>query len=143
MEISAPELLFITEVWRLDICFLFFPRSSSCFPLISPSRGQNELIMSHDERSSTDRRERNPKRGRSSGCNVKSRTDCSLKQLAASPQTHRGFYENKNRGKALKIVKDSSHPSHRLFSLLRHGKRYRSTKSGSKRLLNSFYPPKP
>uniref|UniRef100_A0A4W5RP02 Alkylated DNA repair protein AlkB homologue 8 N-terminal domain-containing protein n=1 Tax=Hucho hucho TaxID=62062 RepID=A0A4W5RP02_9TELE len=42
--------------------------------------------------------------------------------------------------KALKIVKDSSHPSHRLFSLLPHGKRYRSAKSRTKRLLNSFYP---
>jgi hypothetical protein len=41
--------------------------------------------------------------------------------------------------KALKIVKDSSHPSHRLFCLLPHGKRYRSSKSRSKRLLNSFY----
>ena len=38
------------------------------------------------------------------------------------------------------IVKDSSHPSHRLFSLLPHGKRYRSTKSRTKKLLNSFYP---
>jgi hypothetical protein len=28
-----------------------------------------------------------------------------------------------------KIVRDSSHPSHRLFSLLPHGKRYRSAKS--------------
>ena len=37
--------------------------------------------------------------------------------------------------KALKkIVKDSSHSSHRLFSLLPHGKRYRSAKSRSKRL---------
>jgi hypothetical protein len=42
--------------------------------------------------------------------------------------------------KALKIAKDSSHPSHRLFSLLPHGKQYRSTNSKSKRLLNSFYP---
>ena len=39
-----------------------------------------------------------------------------------------------------KIVNDSSYPSHRLFSLLTHGKRYRSAKSRSKRLLNSFYP---
>ena len=44
------------------------------------------------------------------------------------------------RGRPLKIIKDSSHPSHRLFSLLPHGKQYRSAKSGSKRLLNSFYP---
>ena len=42
--------------------------------------------------------------------------------------------------KALKTVKDPSHPSHRLFSLLQHGKRYRSTKSRSQKLLNSFYP---
>ena len=44
------------------------------------------------------------------------------------------------RCQALKIVKDPSHPSHRLFSLLPHGKWYRSAKSRTKRLLNSFYP---
>ena len=32
------------------------------------------------------------------------------------------------------------HPSHRLFFLLPHGKRYRSAKSRSKRLLNCFFP---
>jgi hypothetical protein len=37
--------------------------------------------------------------------------------------------------KAQKIVKDSSHPSHRLFSLLPHSKRYRSAKSRIKMLL--------
>ena len=42
--------------------------------------------------------------------------------------------------KALQIVKDPSHPSHRLFSLLPHVKWYRSPKSKKKRLLNSFYP---
>ena len=42
--------------------------------------------------------------------------------------------------KAHKVVRDSSHPSHRLFSLLPHSKRYRSANSRSKRLLNSFYP---
>ena len=42
--------------------------------------------------------------------------------------------------KAQKMIKDSSHPSHRLFSLLLYGKRYRSPKSRAKRLLNSFYP---
>ena len=45
--------------------------------------------------------------------------------------------------KGLKIAKESRHPSHRLFSLLLHSKLYRSTKSRSKRLLTSFYPPKP
>jgi hypothetical protein len=47
---------------------------------------------------------------------------------------------NSQSQKAHKIVRDSSHPSHRLFSLLPHGKRYRSAKSRTKRLLNSFYP---
>ena len=41
------------------------------------------------------------------------------------------LYTRRCQKKALKIVKDSSHPSHRLFSLL--------PKSSSKRLLNSFY----
>ena len=50
------------------------------------------------------------------------------------------LYTRRCQRNALNIVKDSSHPSHRLFSLLLHGKRYRSTKSRSKRLLNSFYP---
>uniref|UniRef100_A0A8K9UCI4 Reverse transcriptase domain-containing protein n=1 Tax=Oncorhynchus mykiss TaxID=8022 RepID=A0A8K9UCI4_ONCMY len=50
------------------------------------------------------------------------------------------LYPRRCQRKALKIVKDSSHASHRLFSLLPHGKQYRSAKSRSKRLLNSFYP---
>ena len=40
-----------------------------------------------------------------------------------------------------KIVKDSSHPSHKLFFLLPHSKRYRSAKSRSKRLLKQVLPP--
>jgi hypothetical protein len=36
------------------------------------------------------------------------------------------LYNRRCQRKALKIVKDSSHPSHRLFSLLPHGKRYQS-----------------
>ncbi|KAK6306925.1 hypothetical protein J4Q44_G00220730 [Coregonus suidteri] len=46
------------------------------------------------------------------------------------------LYTRRCQRKALKIVKDSSHPSHRLFSLLPHGKRYRSAKS---RLLPGKY----
>jgi hypothetical protein len=49
------------------------------------------------------------------------------------------LYTRRCQRKALKIVKDPSHPSHRMFSLLPHGKRYRSAKSRTKRLLNSFY----
>ena len=44
------------------------------------------------------------------------------------------LYTKQCQRKAHKIVRDSSHPSHRLFSLLPHGKRYRSTKYRSKRL---------
>ena len=50
------------------------------------------------------------------------------------------IYTRRCQRKALKIVKDSSHPSLRLISLLPHGKRYRSAKSRTKRLLNSIYP---
>ena len=48
-------------------------------------------------------------------------------------------YTRRCQRKALKIVKDSIHASHRLFSLLPHGKWYRCTKSGTNRTLNSFY----
>ena len=50
------------------------------------------------------------------------------------------LYNRTCQRKAHKIVRDFSHPSHRLFSLLPHCKRYRSAKSRTKRLLNSFYP---
>jgi hypothetical protein len=50
------------------------------------------------------------------------------------------LYTRRNQRKALKIVKDPSHPSHRLFSLLPLEKRYPSAKSRTKRLLDSFYP---
>jgi hypothetical protein len=50
------------------------------------------------------------------------------------------LYTRQCQRKALKTIKDPSHPSHRLFSLLPHGKRYRSAKSRIKRLLNSIYP---
>ena len=49
-------------------------------------------------------------------------------------------YSRRCQRKAQKIVRDSSRPSHRLYSLLPHIKRYRSATSRTKRLLNSFYP---
>ncbi|KAM9471619.1 uncharacterized protein ACWYII_007379 [Salvelinus alpinus] len=58
----------------------------------------------------------------------------------AKPPAIQDLYTRQCQRKALKIVKDSSHPSHRLFTLLPHGKWYWSAKSRSKRLLNSFYP---
>jgi hypothetical protein len=50
------------------------------------------------------------------------------------------LYTRRCQRKALKMAQDSSHPSHILFSLLPHGKRYWSTKLRSKRLLNSLPP---
>ena len=50
------------------------------------------------------------------------------------------LYTRRCQRKAQRIVKDSSHPSHKRISLLPHGKWYRSTKSRTKRLLNNFYP---
>jgi hypothetical protein len=50
------------------------------------------------------------------------------------------LYTRQGQRKALKLVKDFSHPSHRLFSLLLHDKRYQCTKTGTNRTLNSFYP---
>ncbi len=42
--------------------------------------------------------------------------------------------------KAKIIVKDPTHPSHSLFQLLPSGRRYRSIRARSARLLNSFFP---
>ncbi|KAI3372007.1 hypothetical protein L3Q82_006878 [Scortum barcoo] len=42
--------------------------------------------------------------------------------------------------RAGKIIKDSSHPAHRLFTLLPSGKRYRSARTKTTRFLNSFFP---
>ena len=47
------------------------------------------------------------------------------------------LYTSRCQRKALKIVKDSSQID---FALLPHCNRYRSAKSRSRRLLNSFYP---
>ena len=48
---------------------------------------------------------------------------------------HQDLYTRQCQRKALKMVKDSSHPSDRLFSLLQHIKQYGSAKSRSKRLV--------
>ncbi len=42
--------------------------------------------------------------------------------------------------KAKSIVEDPTHPSHSLFQLLPSGRRYRSIRARSTRLLNSFFP---
>ncbi|XP_051507888.1 uncharacterized protein LOC127414139 [Myxocyprinus asiaticus] len=42
--------------------------------------------------------------------------------------------------KARRIIRDSSHPSHGLFSLLPSGRRYRSIRTRTSRLYDSFFP---
>ncbi len=42
--------------------------------------------------------------------------------------------------KARRIINDSSHPSHRLFSLLPSGRRLRSIRSRTSQLRDSFFP---
>jgi hypothetical protein len=58
----------------------------------------------------------------------------------AKPPAIQDLYTRWRQRKALNIFEDFSHPSHRLFSLPPHDKRYRSAKSRYKRLLNSFKP---
>jgi hypothetical protein len=58
---------------------------------------------------------------------------------AELPAIH-DLYTRRCQRKALKIVKDFRQPSHRLFSMLPHGKQYRCIKSRTNRTLKSFYP---
>jgi hypothetical protein len=82
------------------------------------------------------------------GCITAWYGNCPASDRKARPSTSLGLrclatrtsYTKRYQRKALKIVKDFSHPSHTLFSLLPHGKRYRSAKSRTKTLHNSFYP---
>ncbi len=50
------------------------------------------------------------------------------------------IYTRRCTRKAQRIVKDSSHPSHRLLSLLPSGRRLRSIRSRTSRLRDSFFP---
>ena len=51
------------------------------------------------------------------------------------------LYTRRCQRKALKMVKYSSHISHKLFSLLPHGQRHQSAKYRSKRVLKQLLPP--
>ncbi len=50
------------------------------------------------------------------------------------------IYTRRCTRKARRIIKDSSHPSHRLLSLLPTGRRFRSIRSRTSRLRDSFFP---
>ena len=50
------------------------------------------------------------------------------------------IYSQRCRRKAKRIVSDSSHPSHHLFTLLPSGRRYKSLRTRTSRYKDSFYP---
>ncbi len=50
------------------------------------------------------------------------------------------IYTRRCTRKARRIIKDSSHPSHRLLSLLPSGRRLRSIRSRTSQLRDSFFP---
>ncbi len=50
------------------------------------------------------------------------------------------IYTRRCTRKTRRIIKDSSHPSHRLLSLLPSGRRLRSIRSHTSRLRDSFFP---
>lgn len=50
------------------------------------------------------------------------------------------IYRKRCLRRAGKIIKDPSHPAHRLFTLLPSGRRYRSLRTKTTRYRNSFYP---
>ena len=49
-------------------------------------------------------------------------------------------YNTRVTKRAQSIIRDHTHPQHRLFTLLPSGRRYRSMKARTTRLTNSFYP---
>ncbi len=75
-----------------------------------------------------------------------------LRKFGTSPRILRSFYTctvesiltgcitRRCTRKARRIIKDSSHPSHRLLSLLPSGRRFRSIRSRTSRLRDSFFP---
>ena len=50
------------------------------------------------------------------------------------------IYNKRCTGRGKRIIQDSSHPCHRHFSLLLSGRRYRSIRTRTSRLRNSFFP---
>ncbi len=50
------------------------------------------------------------------------------------------IYLKRCRSRAVKIIKDSNHPSNCLFTLLPSGKRFRSLMAKTERLMRSFFP---
>ncbi len=66
---------------------------------------------------------------------------CSFKtKVGGELPSLQDIYTRRCTRKARRIIKDSSHPSHRLLSLLPSGRRFRSIRSRTSRLRDSFFP---
>ncbi len=61
-------------------------------------------------------------------------------RLVLWPPSLQDIYTRRSIRKARRIIKDSSHPSRRLLSLLPSGRRLRSIRSRTSRLRDSFFP---
>lgn len=62
-------------------------------------------------------------------------------KIIRSPQpTIQDLYTSHCSKRATNIIKDTTHPAHKLFALLPSGKRYRSMRCHTNRLRNSFFP---
>ncbi|KAK6321348.1 hypothetical protein J4Q44_G00083240 [Coregonus suidteri] len=130
----VPGVLFVDEVHMLDIeCFTYLHRAleSTIAPIVVFASNRGNCLISCTIESIL------------TGCITAWYGNClasdrkALQRVVRTAQYITGaklpaiqdLYTRRCQRKALKIVKDSSHPSHRLFSLLPHGKRYRSAKS--------------
>ncbi len=78
--------------------------------------------------------------GRSQVVRMGNNTSSPLILNTGAPQGCVDVYTRRCTRKARRIIKDSSHPSHRLLSLLPSGRRFRSIRSRTSRLRDSFFP---
>jgi len=62
------------------------------------------------------------------------------KNIGCSLPSLEDLFSSRCFSRAAKILKDPFHPGHHLFDLLPSGRRFRSIKSRTNRLTNSFYP---
>ncbi|KAI3371809.1 hypothetical protein L3Q82_024355 [Scortum barcoo] len=73
-------------------------------------------------------------------CTIESILTSCITVWSTTSSSIEDIYRKRCLKRAGKIIKDSSHPAHRLFTLLPSGKRYRSARTKTTRFLNSFFP---
>ncbi len=74
-------------------------------------------------------------------CKALQRVVCLAERISGSAlPSLQDIYLKRCKSRAAKIIKDSNHPSNRLFTLLPSGKRFRSMMAKTERLRRSFFP---